>query len=95
MPNVAGASIVIKNPQTNAVVAQSTTDDKGTLELLKLPEGSYNLEATAATHGAAKLSLTILPGQEITVKPFLPRQLVTYSWSVVPVDTQDKYAVTL
>ena len=94
-PNLAAVAIVIKNAQTGDVVAQGTTDDKGMLELLKLPEGSYNLEATAANHGSAKLSLTILPGQEITLKPFLPRSTVQYRWTVIPVDLIDRTVVIL
>ena len=102
-PNLAGVHIELTNPQTGAVVAEGetrsladTTDpDHGTLILPNLPEGRYNVHGTAAIHGEFRSTVQVIAGETRIANAFLPRQFVTYTWNVVPVDTEDPYRVTL
>src|SRR5205814_1358725 len=81
--------------QTGAVVVDGVTDADGVFVQTNIPEGFYNLEATADQHGTYKSSIEIVAGMEKSYRAFLPMQLVSYNWSVIPVDTPDKYIFTL
>ena len=94
-PNVEGAHVVLKDGFTGVVVADGYTDANGVFAQQAIPEGPYNMEVTADQHGTAKTSVMIEAGVEKAVNAFMPRTLVTYSWTVVPVDTPDHYVVTL
>ncbi len=93
--NVANALVTLKDPQTGAVMAQGTTDTDGALVLPDLPEHYYNMEVTADKHDASRSTVQVVGGQTMNAKPFLSLQLVTYNWSVIPVDTPDQYLVTV
>jgi hypothetical protein len=94
-PNVSGAKVTLTDVFSGSPVAEGTTDATGMVAFADLPEGHYNLETSADKHGTAKLVAEVTAGQERLVKPFLPRQFVNYLWSVVPVDTEDQYEITL
>ena len=94
-PPLAGAHITIKNPQTNEVVVEGETQTDGLFSSDNLPEGFYNIEATAEKHGTAKQAIEIVAGETKAISVFLPRQFVTYTWTVIPVDSPDRYLITL
>jgi hypothetical protein len=94
-PPVAGAKVKVTNAATGAVVAEGITDAAGAFTALNVPEGSYNLEASEERHTTHRSTIVIEPGRETQAKAFMGRNLVTYNWTVVPVETEDHYTVTL
>jgi hypothetical protein len=94
-PPVAGASVKIKNPFDGTMVAEGQTDANGQFAKLDLFEGFYSIEVSAEKHGTYNAIVQIIAGQVMELTAFLPRQLVTYTWKVVPVQTEDRYIVTL
>ncbi|RLC19683.1 MAG: hypothetical protein DRI57_06545, partial [Deltaproteobacteria bacterium] len=94
-PNVAGATIVVKDVFENTVIAEGVTDATGIFLTKDIPEGHYNLEIMAEKHSPYSSTIQIVPGEERDVEAFLSRQMVTYSWNVEPVEVEDNYRVTL
>jgi hypothetical protein len=94
-PPVTGASVKIKNPFDGTMVAEGQTDANGQFAKLDLFEGFYSIEVSAEKHGTYNATVQLIAGQVRELTAFLPRQLVTYTWKVVPVQTDDKYVVTL
>ncbi|MDP3298129.1 MAG: LamG-like jellyroll fold domain-containing protein, partial [Thermodesulfovibrionia bacterium] len=94
-PPVANAAVKIKNPYDGSLIAEGTTDTNGQFIKDNLLEGYYNLEVSADKHGTYNGNILVVAGQTKEIKVFLPRQLVSYTWKVEPVQTEDKYIVTL
>ena len=94
-PPVANAAVKIKNPYDGSLVAEGTTDTNGQFIKDNLLEGYYNVEVGADKHGTYNGTVQVTAGQTKEIKVFLPRQLVSYTWKVEPVQTEDKYIVTL
>ena len=94
-PPLAGATVTLTNPNTGAVALTGTTDDQGELTQPGIPEGSYDIEVTSPDHDAYRGSVQITAGKETDIAAFLSRQLVTYQFTVVPLDLQDHYDVEL
>jgi uncharacterized membrane protein len=94
-PPVANAAVKIKNPYDGSLIAEGTTDTNGQFIKDNLLEGYYNLEVSADKHGTYNGNILVVAGQTKEIKVFLPRQLVSYTWKVEPVQTEDKYVVTL
>jgi len=94
-PPVSGASVMISNPYDGTLIAEGMTDGDGQFTKDDLAEGLYNVEVSAEKHGTYKAILQVYPGQVREITAFLPRQLVTYKWKVEPVQTEDRYIVTL
>ena len=90
-----GAAVTLTDAATGAVVLTGTTDAQGNFSQANIREGSYNLMVTSPQHSTYRNGVRINASRETDVAAFLSRQLVTYQWSVVPVDLQDHYAVTL
>ena len=94
-PKVAGAAVRLYDPFTGALVAGGATDAAGNIMLPAVAEGAYQLEVFAPNHGTFRSRFDVKPGVVNTKEVFIQRQLVTYSWTVVPVDIQDTYKITL
>ncbi len=94
-PNVAGASVTLKDAFEGKVITEGITDGNGIFLAEGIAEGHYKLEVKAEKHRAYNSTIEIIPGQVKDLKAFLSRQFVTYSWSVVPVELEDNYKVTL
>ena len=94
-PMVAGASVIISDPQTGDAVASGTTGSDGTLELDQLPIGTYNVEVQADGHNPYQGAVTIQPGLTATVDAFMINQLVTYQFNVTPTEIPDVYTFTV
>lgn len=92
---VPGAQISVKDVTTGQVVAEGVADAQGFFTRQGIPEGYYNVEVSAPKHAAYRSIVTIEAEQTKELKTFMPRELVTYRWSVVPVDTLDRYVVEL
>ncbi len=92
-PKVANASVKLMQPQTGQLVASGTTDSEGSVLLGDLVEAYYAVEVTAADHGTFRTQVLVSAGQVKDVLAFLPRQVVTYSWTVVPILYEDEYRI--
>jgi uncharacterized membrane protein/protocatechuate 3,4-dioxygenase beta subunit len=94
-PAVADAAVKLTNPYDGTLIAEGHTDANGQFAKTDLLEGYYNLEVSAVKHGTYHGYVLVTAGQVKELNVFLPRQLVTYTWKVVPVQTEDRYVVTL
>lgn len=94
-PGVAGASVTVRDAYTDAVVDSGVTDADGSLFIGSLPEAYYRIDVTAPDHGAFQTTLLLPAGEEQTVTAFLPLQLVTYIWSVIPTLIGDAYEIVI
>ena len=94
-PNVAGAHVVLSDVTTGAVVVDADTGPDGTLAETGVTEGDYNVDVTAAGHTSYHGTLHLIAGETNEIDAFLSRQLVTYTWDVVPIPFTDQYTVTL
>ncbi|MCA9312277.1 MAG: hypothetical protein KDA21_13770, partial [Phycisphaerales bacterium] len=95
MPRIAGADVIIADPDTLTPIAVTTTDADGYALVQGLIEGNYNIEVRAAEHGTFRSNVFIRGGMTNEVEAFLPRELITYTWTVVPIEFTDEYEITL
>ena len=94
-PKLAGASIRIVDAVSGQSVASLTTDDSGAATIENLPEGYYDIEVRAAKHNKYTETLYLAAGITNTVRAFLPQQAITYTWTVRPVEIEDRYEITI
>lgn len=94
-PKVAGATVKLIDPITNALFAQGTTDLDGVVLFEGLTEAYYNIEATAPGHGVFRSSILVRGGQTTEVEAFMPASVVSYNWTVVPTNVVDEYKITI
>ena len=94
-PKLAGATVTISDPYTYNVVATGVTGADGSFSALGLAEGTYLVTVQADKHSSYRATQQIKAGTLTDKTIFLDRQLVSYNWSVVPVETQDRYKITL
>ena len=94
-PLVTNAAVTLTDPYTHAVVASAVTGQSGSVLFTNLPEGDYQLTATADKHSAFQSPVTIFADQTNQFAAFVTRQTVSYSWTVVPTTVQDSYQIVL
>ncbi len=94
-PKVTNATVVLRDPFTGSIVAQTNSGTTGVAQFSGLTEGGYTVDVAADKHNQFRGSATIVAGITNTLEAFLPRQLVTYQWSVVPTEIEDKYKIVL
>ncbi len=94
-PGLAGARAILTDPFTNLVVATAISDAEGKVRFTGITEGQYQLTVNAEKHdgltGAFQVNAGVTNEQDV----FLHRQVVSYKWSVVPIETTDKYKLVL
>lgn len=78
---------------TNQVVATGVTSSTGQLDLPNLPEGYYQVTATASGHTPYNGTVLVNAGQTTPVTAFLSLQLVTTTFTVAPTSVQDNIQV--
>ncbi|MCP5527995.1 MAG: cadherin-like domain-containing protein [Verrucomicrobiales bacterium] len=94
-PKVAGATVSVRDPVTGAEVAGGVTDVNGEFFTAGLPEGYYEIEVTAAKHTSYQATHLLAPGETNAIQTFLSYQTVTYSWTVEPIEVEDRYRVEI
>jgi hypothetical protein len=94
-PKVTNATITVRDPITTAIIAQTNTDASGTAYFAGLPTGPYTVDATATEHNQFRGSASVVTGATNAVEAFMPRELVTYQWTVVPSTVPDQYQIQL
>jgi len=94
-PNVTNAQVTVSDPATLVVVTNGVTDANGRFFAAQLPEAYYNIELTAAQHTTYKGVVHVVGGVTNDLSAFLSRQVVQYSWSVVPTTIEDRTRITI
>ena len=93
--NLAGATVVLRDPFNDAEIARGQTAPDGTVAFDNLREGNYNLEVTAPKHDTSRGVVEVRPGQLADRVIFLRTQLVTYRWTVEEIEIEDRTRITL
>ena len=94
-PKLTNAVVTLSDPFTGQTVTSGVTDATGQVRFVGLNEGAYSVDVTAPKHNSFRGTATIQPGVETALEAFLVRQTVTYRWSVVPIEVEDRYRVVL
>ncbi len=94
-PKLTGAAVVVRDPVTQTEVAGGLTDASGEFFAAGLPENYYEIEVTAEKHSVYKGTHLLVPGEVNEVRAFLSRQTVTYSWTVKPIEVEDRYHIEI
>lgn len=94
-PNLAGANVIVRDVVARTNVAVGITDTNGQFSVSQLPEGYYELEITADRHTTYRQTHLIQAGQTNSISAFLSRQVVTYTWTVEPIEIEDRYSITV
>jgi hypothetical protein len=94
-PNVSNATITVSDFLTGNQVTNITTDASGMVFFSNLVSAYYTVSITAPEHGSFSTTTLVSPGQTNQLTPFLPLQLVDYTWVVTPTEISDHYEFTL
>ena len=94
-PLVAGATVVLSDVYTGQTVASAVTDGTGIVHFDNLTAGPYTLTISADQHATFNSTVILKPGTDNQLAEFLHRQLVSYTWTVVPTQVPDNYTVQL
>jgi ELWxxDGT repeat protein len=93
-PKVENATITLLDPFTGEVVF-SETDADGVFSKTGLAEGYYSLQISANNHDTYRQNIFIGAGETEDIQAFISRQTVKYSWTVTPIEIQDKYKISV
>lgn len=94
-PKLANATVILKDPFTGNQVLTTKTDASGNVLINNLAEGFYNIEVQSPGHDSYQNNVQITAGGTTQLLSFLSRQTVTYTWTVIPTEIQDKYKISL
>ena len=94
-PKVAGAEITLTDAIDGQVVRTGSSDGEGRFGAAGLREGYYTLRVNAEAHAKYEATVLIEAGNTRLVNVFIARELVTYTWSVVPSSIEGSTQVTL
>lgn len=93
-PYVNGATVVVKDYNTGAVLYSETTGKAGFVEFKDVDEGAYIVHVTAPKHDSYTQSVIVAPGETTEHLASVSYQAISVSWDVVETTTEDKYEVT-
>lgn len=91
-PHVQGAEVVVRNPITQALIAQGTTGSNG-LFTQQLPEGWYQLSVTANGHDAYQNNILVDPEAETHKVINLSVNGITVDFGVKETEVEDEYEI--
>lgn len=94
-PKLTNAAVVVRDAETGAVVTNGVTGADGEWFASQLAEGYYEVEVTADKHTAYKGTHLLAAGVTNNVEAFLSRQTVRYTWTVVPIQIEDRYRIVV
>ncbi|MBP5769972.1 MAG: DUF5006 domain-containing protein [Bacteroidaceae bacterium] len=87
-PHLAGASIEVRNPVSDTLVASGTTNDSG-LFFADIPEGYYRLKVTADGHDSYNNIVIVDPGTETVKVVCLSIQAITIDMKMEETEFED------
>ena len=94
-PRVNNATVIVRNSITGEKVFEEVSGESGIVLRENLTEGYYDVEVRAERHGTFRQPVMVEAGRLTEVIAFLPRQLVTYTWTVEQVEIQDRYKISI
>jgi hypothetical protein len=94
-PLVTNARVTLTDPLTGASIADARTGTNGTVLIPNIAEGTYQFRVSADRHAMYAAPVTVVPGNVSTQRVFIDRQTVSYQWTVVPTQIDDRYEVVL
>ncbi|BDA73780.1 hypothetical protein CAL7716_079460 [Calothrix sp. PCC 7716] len=94
-PKLANATVTLRDYFTNAVIANTVTDETGMINLSNINEGFYKLEITSDNHDTFRQTIQLDAGEIENINAFLSRQTVKYIWNVTPTEIEDKYNISV
>ena len=94
-PNVSNATVTVTDFLTGTQVGSGVTDDTGLLLFTNLVSAYYTIRVEAPEHGSFQTTFLLAAEQTNALTAFLPLQLVSYTWTVVPTQVADSYDFTL
>lgn len=94
-PPLAGALVRVLDPFTKAEVASGTSGPDGLVTFPDLTEGAYEIRASEPNHATVRRTVSVGAGDPTDVTLFLRRNTVTYRWTVVPTEIEDRYRVVI
>ena len=94
-PRLAGAKVVVRDAYAYSNARTGVTDTNGQLLLGALTEGPYEVEVSADNHVNYRGTLMVAAGQTNELTAFLSRTTVKYTWTVEPVQIEDRYRITI
>ena len=90
-PHVQDATVRVKHPASNLLLAEGKTNESGLFVVENLPAGLYTLEVEAVKHSSERRTIQIDPGKDNDVMVYLNFQAISYSWEVRETEIEDKY----
>lgn len=94
-PPLENALVTIRDARTNQVFGTQITGEDGLAHFEDLPEGTYYAEAARDQHLPYRNIVNVRREETAQVDAFLPFQAVTYSWTVDPIQIEDRYRFVL
>lgn len=94
-PPLAGATVRVRDALTRQVIGTIVSNASGVADFGPVREGYYEVEATADKHGTYRATHLIRPGTPNNIPAFLSRETISYTWTVEPVQIEDRYKVTI
>ena len=91
-PHVAGATVTIQHPVTNAIIAQGVTGADGRFTV-SLNEGYYNVLVTEKAHDSASKTVLVDPGRENVENIFIFHSGIEISYDIVETEVEDVYEI--
>ena len=91
-PHVEEAQVVVRNPVTDALVAQGMTGADGVYSVV-LPEGYYKVNVTADNHDSYTNNIFVDPGAETRKTVNLSIRGIEVSYTVEPTEVEDVYDI--
>ena len=94
-PKLSGATVRVVDSISREEVAVLTTDANGAATATALREGYYDMEVRADKHDTYRATIFLSSGITNTVRAYLPTQAITYTWTVVPIEIEERYEITI
>jgi len=85
----------VRDSITGQKVIEEISDQTGIVLREGLTEGYYDVEVRADRHGSFRQPVLVEAGKLTEVIAFMPRQLVTYTWTVEQIEIQDRYKISI
>jgi hypothetical protein len=95
-PLVRNAIVQLRHPETNEILHERVTEsDREPLVFRDLQEGYYVVQVNAPRYAPYRQTWLVEGDRVTEVRAFIPREVVSYRWSVRPTDIPDVTIITL
>ena len=90
---IAGARVTLYDSYTLDVVSSAVVDENGEVNFDNLTPGYYNYKIQANGYSDYKGTVQLMPGEAAEQDVYLTGTTVTYTFTVVPTEIEDKYEI--